>query len=252
MPDQPILGRLLILSTAYAAARPYLEAARRLNVSTVLGLDEAAGADPLPAPEPISRLLRLQLATRDSALAIAQFALENPLVAVLAADEQSAPSAARAASIIGLAGHAPKACDACLDKFSLLQKLANAGLPVPLLGGAAAPAADVIALLDEGKMRVLGVRSGPAATDLPRPALENVWRAARLLLLRHGLLYARVSLAGESQLLDISPSIPEPFLETLRFKIPLVEEDLSLAEVITRHALKLDIRRVHPQPAKKI
>ncbi len=249
MSDQPILGRLLILSTTYSAARPYLEAARRLNVSVILGLDESAGANPLPAPELVPQMLRLQLATRDSALAIAQFAFDDPLVAVLAADERSAPSAARAASILGLAGHAPKACDACLEKFSLMQKLANAGLPVPLLGGASAPAAEVIALLDEGKMRVLGVRSGPAAVDLPRPALENVWRAARLL--RHGPLYARVSLTGENQLLDISASIPEPFLETLRFKIPLVEEDLSLAEVITRHTLKLDISRVHPLAAKQ-
>lgn len=248
MPDQPILGRIMILSTSLHAAQPFLEAARRVNVTAVLGLDESVTP---PAPGLISELLPLQLGTRDSALAVAQFAFVHPLVAVLAADERSAPSAARALSILGLATHAPKACDACLDKFRLRQKLSHAGFPVPLLGDESAPAADLIALLDDGRMRVLATRSGSGPADLPRTALETVWRATRLLLLRQGPLYARLTLAGENQLLDLSPAIPSAFLESLRFRLPLVEEDMSLAEVVTRHTLKLDISRIHPLPPSR-
>ena len=248
MPDQPILGRMMILGASLDAVRPYLAAARRVNVAAVLGLDESVTPS---APGLIAEVLPLQLATRDSALAVAQYAFAHPLVAVLAADERSAPSAARAASMLGLAGHAPKACDACLDKFRLRQKLSNAGFPVPLLGGDSAPAADLIALLDDGRMRVLATRSGSDPAELPRAALETVWRAARLLLLRQGPIYARLALAGENQLLDLSPAIPTAFLESLRFRLPLVEEDMSLAEVITRHTLKLDISRIHPLPPSR-
>lgn len=254
MPVAPILGRLLILSTTHAAAVPYLDAARKLNVISVLGIEESTVSDlgnhPAFSPSTIEQVLRLQLDTRDSALQIAQFALQNPLIAILAADERAAPSAARAAGMIGLDGHAPKAADACLDKFRMLQKLGNAGLPVPLLTGATIPVADVIGLLDAGNMRVLGVKNGLEDVTLPRTTLENLWRAARLLRLRQGPLYARVSLSKDNQILDLSPAIPTPFLEALRFKIPLVEDDISLAEILVRHALKLELSRAHPLPAK--
>jgi hypothetical protein len=250
----PILGRLLLLSSTTAAAAPYLRAARKLNVVTVLGINAlatgeiAAAADrTLFASDALAEFLPLELDTRDSALAIAQFALQKPLVAIFAADERSAPSAARAASIIGLSGHAPQACDACLDAFGALQRLGNAGLPVPPLAGASLPAADVIALLAGRKMRVLGVRAGARETTLPRPALEDLFRAARLLLFRDGPLYARIKLSAPHQILAISPAIPTAFVEALRFRIPLVAEDLSLAEVLLRHALRLDVRRAHRQ-----
>lgn len=256
MPEAPILGRLLILSTTSAAALPYLESARKLNVISVLGL-EASAAPELPNqlaffPDAIEQVLRLQLDTRDSALAIAQFAMQNPLIGILAADERSAPSAARSASMIGLPGHTPKAADVCLNKFGLMQELKNAGLPVPLLAGTNASSAAVIALLDDGKMRVLGIKNGRQDVLLPRTTLENLWRAARLLGLRQGPLYARVSLAGENQILDLSPAIPAAFLEAMRFRIPLVDDDISLAEILVRHALRLDLSRAHPLPARPL
>lgn len=268
MPKTPIIGQLLLLSTRFATAGPYLEAAEKLGVHHALAL-ETGGTEP-PAEAMAGELLqrdflRLQFDTRDSALAIVEYAMEHPLAAILAVDERCAPSAARAASMIGLPGNPPKAADACLDKFTLRQQLSNAGIPAPLLVGVNDPAPTaqsttghshevskqangVVAILNDGKMRVLatthGIKIGP---NPPRSALETVWRAARVVMLKHGPVFARIETAdNRTTVLDLAAAVPDQLAAALRFKIPLVAEDISLAEVILRHALGLDISRVHP------
>jgi hypothetical protein len=182
----------------------------------------------------------------------------------------------RAASMLGMRCHAPKGADACLDKFSLRQKLSNAGLRTPLLGEA--PAGEdvaVAAIIDSGKMRVLGMLRGsvpsgrvgdppphvptgrvgdpPPHTPTgrvgdppPHVCFEAVLRAARVVGLNHGPVSAEVRVVdSEVWVLDLEAVIPKRLSERLRFRIPLVDEDVSLEEVVLRHALGLDIRRIY-------
>jgi hypothetical protein len=52
--------------------------------------------------------------------------------------------------------------------------------------------------------------------------------------------------AGEEVwILDLAPAIPLGKLSVLQFRIPLVDEEVSLAEFILRHALGMDISRVY-------
>ncbi|MFB3812569.1 MAG: hypothetical protein ACE14L_00535 [Terriglobales bacterium] len=238
MSDKPIQGRLLLLGATAEVLEPYLRAAEKLAVATVCGVEAAnASGDALP----------LVFAQRDSALAIVQYALEHPLAGMVAADEQSAPSCARAASMIGLRAHPPKAADACLEKFALRQKLSNAGFRSPLLGDAPAGRdIAVAALLDGGRMRVLGtIEDREVAVDVRRRALELGLRAARSVGLFHGPLWLKLRLAGEETwIIDIAAAIPVQAAAPLQFKIPLVDEEVSLAEVIVRHALGVDVTRV--------
>jgi hypothetical protein len=150
--------------------------------------------------------------------------------------------------MMGLRGNPPKAADACLDKFALRQMLSNAGLRTPLLGDAP-PGRElgVAAILDGSRMRVLGVvEDARSVSDTPRSALECIPRAARAVGLSCGPIWAHLRVAGEETwFLDLGPSIPPRDAEALQFRIPLVDEDVSLAEVILRHALGMDLARVY-------
>jgi hypothetical protein len=266
MAEAPIRGQVMLLSSTRDTLTPYIIAAKKLGVECVRGIEageenrnEAAGkSDALPGPFAAhadgadetegARLLPLRFAQRESALQIVQYAMEHPLAAVVAADEYCAPTCARASSMMGLPSNPPKAADLCLDKFALRQRLSNAGLRTPLLGEPPTGRdVTVAAVLSGGKMRVLGAaEGGQARANVSEAPLNTMWHAIRAVSLSHGPVSASLRLAGEQTwILDIVPAIPRQISELLRFKIPLVDEDVSLAEVILRHTLGLNIARIY-------
>jgi hypothetical protein len=243
--DAPILGQLLLLSSTRAAAVPYVTAAEKLGVSWLLG---AEPDDATSDSTTLQTTMSLHFAQRDAVLDVVQYAMEHPLAAVVALDERCAPCRARSASMMGMPGNPPKAADACLDKFALRQKLSNVGLRTPVLGDAPAGRdLQLAAILDGSRMRVLGViDENLALSEAPRPALEAVARAARTVGLSYGPLWAQLRLSGEEVwLLDLAPALPIDHFNNLQFRIPLVDEEISLPEFILRHALSMDISRVY-------
>jgi hypothetical protein len=243
--DAPILGQLLLLSSTCAAAVPYVTAAEKLGVSWLLGTEPD---DVISNSTILQATMSLHFAQRDAVLDVVQYAMEHPLAAIVAIDERCAPCRARSASMIGMPGNPPKAADACLDKFALRQKLSNAGLRTPVLGDAPAGRdLHLAAILNGGRMRVLGVvENGIAVSDAPRTVMEAVARAARTVELSVGPLWAHLRVAGEEAwILDLAPAIPLDKLSVLQFRIPLVDEEVSLPEFILRHALGMDISRVY-------
>ncbi len=237
MPDTVIRGAVLLLAANVDNLAGYRRAAEKLHVAHALGTADAIN----------EAALHLRFEQRESALEIVQYSSDHPLAAIVAVDAAAAPSAMRAASMIGMRCHAPRAADACLEPFSLRQKLGNAGLRTPVLGDAP-PGADLAlaAIIEAGKMRVLGLLGAELSKPQQRTALEAVLRAARVIGLSHGPLSAHLRVAGtEVWVLDLAAVVTRDLRDQLRFRIPLVDEDVSLEEVVLRHALGLDIKRIY-------
>jgi len=243
--DATILGEVLILAAGIEEAAPYVSAAEKLRVSSILGI-EAETQRSWEKTE-CRPALCLHFAQRESALAIVQYSMEHPLAAIIATHERTAPACARASSMMGLKWHAPRGADLCLDKTALRRRLSAAGsAPSDPEGDPAGQKVAVIAILDAGKLRVLSVVPAPEnLSAIGRPMLEAVLRATREAGLNHGPMVAQVRIiGGQTMISDLCPVIPANQAETLRFRIPLVDEDISLAEVVMRHALGLDISRI--------
>jgi hypothetical protein len=270
MPDTPIQGRVLILATRTAGAEPYLAAARKLRLSYVLATEQsgdeqkhaairAQTTGPDDGDEKVSEItpaLQLRFAQRESALEIVQYAMEHPLAAIVATDDRTSPACARVASMLGLRWHPPRAADLCLDLLALQHRLSAAGFTTPLLGES--PSGQdfaVAAILDGGKMRVLGnlkctpgrpQESPPESVEAPKAVHGTVLRAARETGLSHGPVSARVCLADEKiWILQLGAAISAECVDHLHFHIPLVDEDVSLAEVVVRHTVGMDISRIY-------
>jgi hypothetical protein len=233
----PSRAPVLILAGKAVDAQPYTAAANKLGIAAVLGTEDGRHS-----------LLSLNFAQRESALDIVQYASEHPLSAVVAVDEAAAPACARAASMLGLRWHPPKAADACADKNILCEKLGAAGI----LTSSLVPAADrhacgVAAIAQAGKLRVLGVVSVESEPVAERGLVfETVRRAVHVAGLSHGPVSARLEVAGKNvSILDLAPVIPTAYEDQLHFRIPLVDDDVSLSEVVLRHALGMDISRVY-------
>ena len=236
--NMPNPQRILILSTRGTDAEPYVEAANKLGLTAVLGTED--GAEPA---------LRLCFAQRESALEVLQYALEYPLSAVLAVDEAATPTCARAASMMGLRWHSPRAADTCTDKTALRQKLTVAGLFAPAqVGVPDAREFGIAAILEAGKLRVLGaVALGSAApAEAPKKVFEAALLAVREIGLSQGPVSARIGVVHENiSILDAAAIIWADYGQQLTFRIPLVDDNISLAEVVVRHALGMDISRIH-------
>ncbi len=125
MPDQP---RLLLLASARTYRnRAFTDAARRLGLEVVLGLD-------LPPPMLRHDSRRLAIDYRDLGLAaeaIERYAETNPLAAILGVDDSGTVLAARASARLGLPHNAPEAVEAAADKHVMRRKFADAGVPSP-------------------------------------------------------------------------------------------------------------------------
>jgi hypothetical protein len=101
-------------------------------------------------------------------------------------------------------------------------------------------------------MRLLGTlgsagkdTSKATASEVPRWHLETALRAARDAGLTHGPLWMQLRIAAEKLwITDLAPAIRASDMNALRFRIPLVDEEISVAEVILRHALGIDLSRI--------
>ncbi len=231
--------RILVLAATASQANRLRAAADKLALELVLGCADETGT------------LRLNFETRDSALHIVEFVQQNPVAAIIPAGDETAPSAARAASMIGLPFHPPKAADACAKKELLQRKLEAASIAVAMPSAAGLT---IECVMTGGKMRVLalGDENVPTAfSALPSGIQKSLPELLRKLIavlgLKHGPV--RVNAAthdGALMVADVALSYSQTALtDALRFRIPLVDQDISYEEVVVRNALDLDISRIH-------
>lgn len=119
---------LIVVTTRSYRAQAFLDAARALGVPVVIGTERAQALAPL---NPTGNLT-LPAGDPDAGLAaIAAFAKEHPLGAVVAADDDASPLAARARELLGLPGHGASAVETSLNKHHTRAAFRRAGLPTP-------------------------------------------------------------------------------------------------------------------------
>src|SRR5262249_37075981 len=106
----------------------FLEAARALDVSVVVGSDHA---NVFAAVHPEGLLSLDFREPRVAAPVAAEYHARHPLAAVLACDDDGVRIAAAIAAALGLAGSPPAAVERALDKRLMRQALAAAGVPSP-------------------------------------------------------------------------------------------------------------------------
>src|SRR5918912_2456104 len=126
--DAPIDKRIILLmgSLTYRA-NAFVQAAERLGLEVVKGLD---------MPAPLARHWRPPLALdfRDPDRAVQDlvaYARAHPVRAILSVDDAATVIAARACQELGLAHNAPDASYAARDKYVMRQRLSAAGVPCP-------------------------------------------------------------------------------------------------------------------------
>lgn len=233
MPDPK---RILILAQTASDADRLRVAGDKLALELVLATADDTGA------------LRLDFATRDAALQTVVYFNQHPVAAIIPSGDATAPTAARAASMIGIPFHAPKAADMCVNKAFLHRRLSAAGTPS---AREAAPETMLFCAMTVGKFRILAAArdSGPMAfRELAQDAQEKISEILRrlipTLLLKHGPV--QVGITRDVAITDVSLCYRRSQLtDALRFRIPLVDDDISYEELIIRNALDLDISRVH-------
>jgi biotin carboxylase len=118
---------ILLISTTTYRAEAFLEAARRLNVEVVPGIDVGPALAAAGQAE-------LGLDFRNvaaSVRAIGRFAATRPVRAVVPVDDSGTVIAARASAALGLPHNPVEAVEAARDKFRMRQALAAAGVPSP-------------------------------------------------------------------------------------------------------------------------
>src|SRR5438105_1612912 len=121
-------ARVILLSTARSYREgPFLEAAGRLGIEAVRGIDmDPRLAEFWQAP--------LGLDFRDpeeTVRRIVGFAAEHPVAAVIGVDDSATLLAARASAALGLAHNSPDAALAARDKYRMRELLRAGGVRVP-------------------------------------------------------------------------------------------------------------------------
>jgi hypothetical protein len=233
--------RILLLTSSARDLDNYVAAAEKLSLIPIIGSPRTARMPPLLRES----ALDLDFSTRDSVLKIVTDTQDDPVAAIIPIDEATTPIAMRAASMLGLACHPPKAADACLEHDTLHRLLADAGVPAT-----SSQHSQVLAVLvNQRKLRVCVSTVGSlkqAMTTPATPVTEVLAAACRALDLRHGPAHFEVSADTDAWSIEsISLAAAHPFTELVRFKIPLVDDDISWPEAVIRNALGLDISRLH-------
>ena len=244
--------RILVLAATADETDQLRAAADKLALEMILGCADDAGT------------LRLNFSTRDSALHIVEYVQQNPVVAIIPVGDEPTPSAARAASMIGLPFHPPRAADACSNKAALRRKLSTPDLIT--IGASAASELRIQCIMTAGKLRVLAAiegcpilgRAKGGDVDFPSPpvtfkslppeiqsiTIEWLQKLIPTLGLKHGPV--NVDFSTRSNSLSVTNvSLCYSPTDALHFRIPLVDSDISYAEVIIRNALDLDTSRIH-------
>lgn len=119
---------MILSSTTGYQTRAFAEAGREMGLEVAFGSDRCHvlenpwkdGALPLRFENP-----------EGSAHQIADYARANPLKAIVALGDRTAPSAARACRLLRLPYHSPQAADLCRDKYLSRERLRAAGLNIP-------------------------------------------------------------------------------------------------------------------------
>jgi biotin carboxylase len=121
-------GRVILLSTARSyREQAFLEAARRLGIDAVRGID----MDPRLA-EFWNAPLGLDFSDIDASVGkIVRFARDKPVAAVIGVDDSATILAARASAALGLPHNSPEAAVAARDKYRMRELLRAGGVPVP-------------------------------------------------------------------------------------------------------------------------
>jgi hypothetical protein len=233
--------RILLLTSSARDLDPYIDACDKLALAPVIGAPMGVRLPPLLRES----ALELDFSTRDSVLKIVTETQDDPVAAIIPINEMPTPIAARAASMLGLAGPTPKAADACIDHDELHRVLADAGV-----AASTSQHSQVLAVLvNERKLRVCVSTVGSikqAVTTPAEPVTEVLSTAFRALDVKHGPAHVEVAAERDSwAIVSISLAASHPFTEQVRFKIPLVDDDISWPEAVIRNALGLDLSRLH-------
>jgi hypothetical protein len=240
--------RLLVLTPgADQQNETFLDAATKLELEVIFGTENP---QELPAKYRDSAL-PLHFDDRDSVLRIVESAMRQALSAIVMVGDAPLSVASRAASMLGLPFHPPRAADAMADP----ERLRAAGL-VP----SEQTDVTVEAFVDRGNLRVLAlfdtrddllVTPTRLGADMQISIANKIKAAVQSLGLRHGPVHARIALNGEEVSISSleARSLRAPASRALRFRIPLVDSEISLEELIVRLALGLDVSRIYREKA---
>ncbi len=118
---------MLLYKTSTYRARPFLEAAARLNLEVVKALD---------LPPELAEQWRVPVAVQfdqpeQAAQTLVEFARQTPVQAILAVDDSATVVAAMASEQLGLAFNSSQAALAARNKYLMRQLLSAAGVPCP-------------------------------------------------------------------------------------------------------------------------
>ena len=119
---------LLLLPTATYRAEAFLAAARSLELSVTIGMEQVAEGLSAP-PDDV-----LQLDVRDpqaAALIAVAFARHHPIDAVIGVDDVTAVAAAAVAEAVGLPHNSVASVTAARNKRQMRELLSGQGIPVP-------------------------------------------------------------------------------------------------------------------------
>ncbi len=122
------IKRVILLSKVSTyRARPFLEAAKRLGIKVVQGIDmDPALVEHWRAP------LGLQFDKPQEAVQkIVAFAREKPVQAIISIDDSASEIAAMASEALGLPHNSSKSALASRDKYEMRKLLSQAGVPCP-------------------------------------------------------------------------------------------------------------------------
>jgi biotin carboxylase len=122
------MNRLILLASASSyRAGDFEQAAKKLGIEVVLGMDV-----PAPLAHTYNCALPLDyLDLKKSTRLIVNYTKQTPVQAILSADDSATVLAARASAALGLPHNDPAAAEAARDKYVMRQLFAKAGLPSP-------------------------------------------------------------------------------------------------------------------------
>jgi hypothetical protein len=233
--------RILLLTTTARDLDAFVAASEKLSLLPVIGAPAGLRLPPLLRDEAID----LDFTTRDSVLHIVESAQREAFAAIVAIDEQPATIAARAASMMGLACHPPKAADVCADREMLVTRLRENGVAS---ASDIAGTLHVSALMTNGSAQRFVLTAdigGSIGEDVARDATALFKRAAEILQLGSGVAHFDMA-RNPLTITNVSLAASRPWTGILRFKIPLVDEEVTWPEAVIRNALALDVRRLYP------
>lgn len=119
---------LLLMSPATYRAGAFLNAAKKLNLSVVVGID---------LPETLTEYWHVPLGLdfanpQIAVISIVEYAREHPFTAVLSLDDSATELAARACAALGLPHNSPQAAEAARDKLLMRTLMSQGGAPCPI------------------------------------------------------------------------------------------------------------------------